>query len=174
MFPVLCATGEGMLTDMTHEQRDTHVDELREEWNGLLSNVDLWVSALKNPEADGDITRQEIRDQTILGKPIGQLALVGGYALRLQQGDEIDRKMLYRKINAIDWGVDNKKMWEHVLMNPTGRVMSGKTTMSNASKFIAYLLGAKLTRIEAKELAVRIYGEPNAKLPKPVASIRKS
>ena len=172
LFNILCATGQGTSSDMTPEQIDTHLSELHEEWEGLLSNVDQWVAALKDTDAGGDGERQRIREETLLGKPIGQLSLVGGYALRLQQGGKIDRKTLFRLINSIDWDVENK-MWHHVLMNPTGRVMAGRTVMSNASKFIAYLLGAKFDAKEKKDLIENIYGKgSNKTLPKPVVSVR--
>ena len=168
LFEILCAVGEGTPSDMTPEQTDTYVDELHEEWDGLLSNVEHWTVAIKDPTANGDEDRKKIRNETLLGKPIGQRALVGGYALRLQDDDKIDRESVFKRINAIDWSVKNK-MWHDVLMHSTGRVMAGKTTVTNASKFIAYLLGAKTNK---KELADSIYNDPNRRLPKPVMSTK--
>ena len=171
LFPILCAAGQGTPSNMTPEQIETHLDEMREEWSQMFSNIEHWVDALKDPEHSGDQTRREIRDQTLLGKPIGQLSLVGGYVRRLQDDDKVDRKTLFRRINAIDWSVDNK-MWENVLMNKTGRVMAGRTTVANASKFIAYLLGAELDENARRELSGKIYGDLDKNLPEPVANIR--
>lgn len=171
LFATLCATGEGTPSDMTEDQINTHVDGLREEWDGLLSNIDHWVAALQDPEASGDQTRQDVREQTVLGKPIGQLSLVGGYSLRLQEGDKIERKTLFRRINAINWSVEND-MWHNVLMTPTGRAMAGRTVAANASRFIAYMIGAKLDADAKNELATKIYGNPDTKLPPPVVNVR--
>ena len=167
LFNILCASGEGTSSDMTADQIDAHYHELREEWEGLLSNVNWWKAALKDPEADGDGERQRIREDTLLGKPVGQLSLVGGYVLRLQQDDKIDRKALFERINTINWSVSDK-MWEGVLTNPNGRVMSGRTTVTKASKFIAHLLGAAFDEETKRDLSEKIYGDPDHALPEPV------
>ena len=167
LFNILCASGGGTPSDMTPDQIDAHSHELREEWGSLLSNVNWWKAALKDPEADGDGERQRIREDTLLGKPVGQLSLVGGYVLRLQQDDKIDRKALFERINAINWSVKDK-MWEGVLMNPNKLVMSGKRTVAFASKFIAYLLGAAFDEETKRVLSEKIYGDPNHALPEPV------
>ena len=170
LFKILCATGIDTPSKMTADQIDIHLDEMRKEWQGLLSGVDLWKKAIEDPDVGGDATRQDIREQTLLGKPVGQLALIGGYVLRLQQKDKIDRKTLCHRINRIDWGVDND-MWKEVLINPNGRVMSGKTTVRNAAEFIAYLLGAHIDRKQRQRLSEKIYGNPTHKLPKPILNV---
>ena len=167
LFNILCASGEGTPSDMTTDQIDAHHHELREEWEGLLSNVNWWKAAIKDPEADGGGEHQRIREDTLLGKSVGQLSLVGGYVLRFQRDDKIDRKALFERINTINWGV-NDRMWESVLTNPNGRVMSGRTAVTKASKSIAYLLGAAFDEETKRVLSEKIYGDPNHALPEPV------
>lgn len=162
----LCISGPGKPSDMDARQARVALNGLRKEWGGLLSKVDLWKQALADPRASGDKTRQEIRETYLIGKPVGQLALVGGYAMALQKDSKIAKKALYAKLNSIDWRMDNMDLWKDVLVNRNKNVMFGKTTISNASKFIAHLLGAPFDEAEKDDLSNLIYGE-TGRLPKP-------
>ena len=77
---------------------------------------------------------------------------------------------LCARLNAIDWSVGNP-MWHSVLMNPNGRVMSGKNTVNRATQFIGHLGGASLTDEETEALLEQIHGEDweSHELPAPVA-----
>lgn len=165
----LCISGPGKPSDMDARQRGVALTGLRKEWVGLLSKVDLWKQALANPRAGGDKARQEIREKYLLGKPVGQLALVGGYALALQKDSKIAKKVLYAKINGVDWRLDSD-LWQTVLVDPNGNVKYGGTVVSNASKFIAYHLGAPFTKAEKDDLSELIYGEAGH-LPKPKINV---
>ena len=149
---------------------DKRLVELRDEWKLLLSGVSLWKNAISDPSENGDQTRIDLRKKSLLGRPIGQLSLVGGYAFVCQQSREsVDRAELVRKINEIDWNMDSK-MWLGVLVRPNGRIMSGRPAAKNAIKFIAHLLGAKLTKEETKGLLEWIHGSDWGKhsLPAPI------
>ena len=162
IFNGLCVPGSGKIADMTQEQMEIHLKDIRKEWAGLLSKIDWWRKAIKDPDGTGDGTRQDIRNEMLLGKPVGQLALVKGYSLVCQDDKTVDKNSIYAKINDIDWGVDNK-MWKSILINPNGRVMSGKTTVSNAAEFISYLLGVKFDNKRKRQLLEKIHGKSSGK-----------
>ena len=162
--------GSGSPKNMNQQQRDTVRDDLQEWWESFLSNVDLWAKATADPSSRGDQARIDIRDQTLLGKPIGQLTLVRAFLLMRDRCEGVPTDELYERLNSIDWSVGNE-MWHGVLMNPNGRVMSGRATVNQARFFIAHLGGAVLTKDERETLLGHIYGDEweEHTLPDPVA-----
>ena len=162
--------GSGSPRQMTEEQRDLVKEQIQRLWVRLTSKVDLWAKSLVDPSEQGDATRIEIREQTLLGKPIGQLSLVRGYLIMRERCEGVAEDELCERLNLINWDVD-VPMWHGVLMNPNGRVMSGRGTVNRACEFIAYLGGAKLTDEETHRLLEHIYGDDwqQHKLPDPVA-----
>lgn len=165
-------TGHGPARRMDKEQQMAVTPQVRAFWVRLLNGIDLWAKALEDPTEGGDQTRREIREQTLLGKPIGQLALIIGYLLMRERCVGTSEDELCDRLNRIDWSVGNP-MWHGVLMNPNGRVMWGKGAGVRASEFIAHLGGAKLTADEEARLLEHIHGpqwrEQGESLPDPVA-----
>ena len=162
--------GKGPLSSMEEEQRELAKEDVEPIWEMLLSGIDLWRKALEDISEDGNDARFKIRDETLLGKPIGQLSLVRAFMLMRERCEGVPMEELYARLNAIDWDVGNE-MWHGVLMNPNGRVMSGKNTVNRATQFIAHLGGASLTDEETEALLDHIYGEDweSHELPAPVA-----
>lgn len=163
--------GKGLLSSMEEDQRELVKEDVEPIWETLLSNIDLWRKALEDTsEGGGDEVRAEIRDETLLGKPIGQLSLVRAFMLMRERCEGVPMEELCARLNAIDWDVGNE-MWHSVLMNPNGRVMSGKNTVNRATQFIAHLGGASLSDEEIEALLDHIYGEDweSHELPAPVA-----
>lgn len=121
--------------------------EVASVWDHLLNGISLFSAALSDKDDTGDAKRIEIRAETLLGKPVAQLSLVGAF-LRLRDADLPDGgKMptdeIIRRLNAIDWGTKSP-VWQRVLMSGDN-VMSGKTTSEFAARFIAYLAGEHLS-----------------------------
>ena len=155
---------------MLEPEMKMRLDELSIEWKRLISGIDLWKKALEEPSEKGDDTRIKIRKKYLLGKPIGQLSIVGAYALTCKRDRQnVDEDKLVKRLNQIDWDV-NTKMWSGVLIRPNGRIMSGSPTARNAIKFIAHLIGAKLTKDETRGVLEWIYGKSFTRktLPKPI------
>ena len=162
--------GNGKPEGMTAEQREAVTPDVKDVWELLLGSVDLFRESLAEPGPEGDAKRKQIRDDTLLGKPIGQFALVRAFMLMKHRSGGTSDVELCRRLNRIDWRVDNA-MWHGVLMNPNGRVMSGKGTVNRAHEFIAHLGGAQLTDDETNRLLEHIHGDDWEihKLPDPVA-----
>ncbi len=156
--------------DMDQARQALVKGRLKAVWERLLSNIDMWAKAVSDPSPSGDKTRIEIREQTLLGKPIGQLALVRAYLLMRERCGGVSDDDLCDRLNRIHWGVDSP-IWHGVLLNPNGRVMSGSTTVNRACEFIAHLGGAKLTDEEVERLLEHIHGGDweAHELPEPVA-----
>ncbi len=163
--------GKGSPSQMEDDKRELVKEEVEPIWEMLLSGIDLWRKALEDTsEGGGDQVRADIRDETLLGKPIGQLSLVRAFMLMRERCEGVPVEELCARLNAIDWDVGNP-MWHGVLMNPNGRVMSGKNTVNRATQFIAHLGGAILTDEEIEALLEQIHGEDweSRELPAPVA-----
>ena len=151
------------------DQRELVSERLRDYWQGLLSRIELWVKAISDPTEKGDDIRRKIRETCLLGKPVGQLALVLGYLYMLDRCKGVSEPDLCARLNRINWDVE-EIMWRGVLMNPNGRIMSGKSTVNRASQFIAHLGGMELSEEERVGLLDHIYGNEskNYELPSPV------
>ena len=163
-------TGKGKASDMDEEQRQTiREEDVQPLWEKLLSGIDLWAKALADPSENGDADRSAIREDTLLGKPIGQLALVSAF-MRIREkcvGVGVDE--ICDRLNRVSWDVSDPT-WHGVIMNPNGRVMSGKTTVNRSAQFIAYLCGAELSEEDQENLLEQIHGSSwdEHELPPPV------
>ncbi len=155
---------------MPEPQRNLVKEQIRRVWERLLDKVDLWSKSLADSTPTGNQVRIDIRNETLLGKPIGQLSLVRGFMLMRERCEGVAEDELCDRLNLIDWDV-NSQMWHGVLMNPNGRVMSGRGTVNRACEFIAHLGGAKLTDEENQRLREHIHGVEweQHELPAPVA-----
>lgn len=118
----------------------------RDFWSELCSQVTTFQAALHDREEGGDDKRREIRRDSLLGKPIGQLTLVD-MILRLrkerQDGVRLPWDSVGSRINSVNWSPDNK-LWQGVLMSGT-RIVAGKPNARFAARFAAYYLGEVLS-----------------------------
>lgn len=137
---------------LDEKEREARLVDLRKEWFRLISGIDLWKKATDDPADAGVRTRIKLRARYVLCRPIGQLALINGYA-RACEDDRggIDRNQLVAKLNEIKWHL-NSKQWIGLLVTHNGKMMSGKSASRNAGLFIAGLIGAKLTRQEKEDV----------------------
>ena len=160
--------GHGLPKQMNETQRKTVLPALKERWELLLNGIDLWREALADPTEGGDQTRIQIREQTLLGKPAGQIAVVAAFVLMRDRCDGISERELCERLNRIPWGA-KEPMWVNVLMHSSGRVIAGRGT-NRSSHFIAHLGGAPLSAEETATLLQGIHGPgwEDQKLPDPV------
>lgn len=150
------------------QQRERFREKCEDVWNRLLTSIELFAQAVEDGSEQGDAARIRIREQTLLGKPIGQMVLVRAF---LEIRDRIGKSdtEVCKRLNLIDWSVEWSE-WENVMMNASRRVMSGKTTVNNAALFVARLCGAKLEEHEERDLQTWIAGDSSDySLPDPLA-----
>lgn len=162
--------GSGKPKDIPKSRQPLVKEQIQLVWERLLSRIEPWAKAISDPSPAGRQTRIEIREKTLLGKPIGQLSVVRAYLLMRDRCVGVSDEELCDRLNRINWSAD-AELWHGVLMNPNKRVMSGSTTVNRACQFIAHLGGAKLTDEETNALLEQIHGPgwENHKLPDPVA-----
>ena len=79
-------------------ERDRRKVEIAEEWQRLISGIRKWGETLQDPRETGDEGRRAFREKSLLGRPIGQLAIVKGYAYACgQMGQAADKNILVKK-----------------------------------------------------------------------------
>lgn len=117
--------------------------ELVDTWDALFSGLNTFRLAIDDPTETGDDKRREIRRDSILGKPIGQLAAVRG-AMALLYGKRHELPSIgevIERLNAVPWSV-TESLWQGVLMSGA-KMRSGKTAAALAADLIAYLADAQ-------------------------------
>ena len=159
---------------MNDKERDKNQADIKKEWELLFSGIDEWRDALHDPGSEGDQIRMDLRKNSILGRPIGQLALVKAYVYAHKNGisdtDTPTKDMLIKRLNKIDWNIE-KTMWQGVLVKTNYKMMYGGRVVNMASKFISHLIGVPLSPFVKNALLDYIHGQTrlsNKRLPKPV------
>ena len=143
---------------MNAVERDRRQVEIEKEWKRLISGIDKWNEVTQDPDETGDENRRMLRKKSLLGRPIGQLALVKGYAHTCNMiGQAVDRDMLVKKLANIIWDIDADE-WRGVLVKPNGKVMYGVRVANIASKLIAHRIGATLPQGDAERVLDFVYG----------------
>ena len=140
------------LEDMNARELQDRLTNIQKEWNRLLSGIGRWKKAVEDSGVKGDHIRIKLRRQYLLGRPLGQLALINGYARACEDDNSnIDRDRLVAKLDGINWKL-NSEQWVGLLVTHNGKMMSGKPASRNAGLFIAGLIGAKLTLQEKENI----------------------
>ena len=134
-------------------------------WELLLDEIELFAKAVADPSEAGDQTRRDIREDTLLGKPLGQLSLVRGGLEIANRHPDLSCSAICDRLNRLPWDLDDPD-WHGVLMHPNGRIMQGSTNANFAAPFIAYLAGCELSIDERERLIDHIAGDdPDYRLP---------
>ena len=153
------------------KEREARLADLKKEWGRLLSGIGPWKKATADPEDSGARTRIKLREQYVLGRPIGQLALINGYVRACENNRGVDRDRLVATLDRVDWK-HGAKHWRGLLVTHNGKMMSGKPASRNAGLFIAYLIGTKLTPQEKENVRTFMYGHASGRnLPSPLPKI---
>lgn len=121
--------------------------EAREFWETVCSSVKLFSEALHDPSEQGDVRRQQLRDDYLLGKPVAQWALIQALVQLCDEDTETGIRVSLSeacdRANRLSWRTDDTR-WQQVLMNGE-RMLFGKSAVNFASRVIAYWLGQELS-----------------------------
>ena len=159
---------------ITPNERARRLKQLRTEWGRLLSGVEAWKKALEFPTEEGDSTRIKLRKTSLLGRPVGQAALVIGYSLAcMKDRARTDKDVLVAKINKMDWRV-GAELWKGLLVNQNRKILASASAAKNAGLMTAHMIDSALTRKETERVIKFAYGNAstNRRLPKPITLSR--
>ena len=133
-------------------------DKVRGVWEVLLENIEVFASALADPDSTGDAGRCELRQQNLLGKPVTQECLVRAF-LRLTApapDTNLSWDEACKRLNGLPWEITNENLhvWDRVLWTggKDGKIITKNRNL--ATSLISYLAGEKLTE-ERKGRAAR-------------------
>ena len=129
-------------------------DKVREVWEVLLQEIEVFAAALSDKEEAGDDKRRELRKTNLLGKPVAQECLVNAFMRLTGAPSNMGDEKACDKLNALPWSIteENLKVWQGILW--TGGV-DGKIITKNrnlTTDIIAYLAGEKITNEKKAEL----------------------
>lgn len=160
---------------MRPAEREKRFKELQIEWKRLLFGVKEWKKALAVPTESGDSTRIKLRENSLLGRPIGQVALVNGYTLAcMKNRTREDKDELVAKLNKIDWNI-KAELWKGLLVSPNNKILSGRPAARNAGLLTAHMIGIALSRREKDSIIKFVYGNAstNRSLPRQIMLSRR-
>lgn len=141
-------------------------DVVNEFWNTLLTEVNVYHEYM-DKVLDYNIAA-EYRVNNLLFKPVTQMALA--HVAYLAQEKNVDFNVVARKLNTIDWSMDNK-LWQNILVigSAKKKMITGKDSIRNAGMIISYLtMGDKMNNLEVNsvhEIIKNATDDENAKLP---------
>ena len=109
----------------------------------LVDKIEHFQTMLTGTGGTGDEKRRELRQETLLSKPISQLCLIRAF-INSEHSKTSDNRTptedeICERLNQIDWDMKNPA-WQKILMNGN-KIMAGKGTVNLATDFIVYLAG---------------------------------
>ncbi len=122
-------------------------NKVREVWQTLLENIEVFADALSDKEETGDDKRREIREANLLGKPVTQECLVRAFIRLIGDPSNMGSEKACEKLNALPWNIteENLEIWQGVLWvgGVGGKIITRNRKLT--TDIIAYLAGEKLT-----------------------------
>lgn len=123
-------------------------------WKKFLK-INAYESSLLDPSEASDKRRSEIREQSLICKPIVQRALAEAtFALLLDEGksgQKLGMEQIVERINSVDWS-PSESSWQGVLVNGD-KIITGNSARNFAARIIAYRLGKSMEQVEIDKLS---------------------
>ena len=135
-------------------------NKVREVWQVLLENIEVFADALSDKEETGDEKRREIRDTNLLGKPVVQECLVRAFIRLTGDPSNMGSEKACEKLNALPWNITeaNLEIWQGILWagGVDGKIITKNRKLT--TDMIAYLAGEKITDDGKVELLEKYLG----------------
>lgn len=143
---------------------DKRYSEVAEIWNNLISSLNDFKEYDNIIEGMSDNDISELREQSLLLKPVTHMALA--IAIRLAKKRGLTISTITERLNKIPWSYDHK-IWQNILVMPgTTKVIAGKAAYQNGGRLIAYLIaGEHYNEQEKEELVNSIRNAGNKESP---------
>jgi len=119
-------------------------DKVRETWEFLLDNIELFSDALSDKDETGNGKRREIREDYLLGKPVPQVCLVKAFVrLTNLETNKLSPKQAAKNLNAIPWSKD-ERFWDGLFLKGGKKTILTKNAKL-VTDIICYMCGEKLS-----------------------------
>ena len=138
----------------SNAQMSLYRNKVSEVWNDLIKKISIFAEATADPEPTGDSRRDEIRRDSLLGKPVAQECLVTAYTRLVGAKTNYSGTEACERLNQLPWAQtsENLAIWDRVLW--TGGT-NGKVITKNRgliANMMTYMAGGKFTNEEKAEL----------------------
>ncbi|MEI2360502.1 DNA sulfur modification protein DndB [Priestia megaterium] len=147
----------------THKELNKHFKTVNDVWENLLKKFEPFTELINSNETN------KLRETMLVGKPVGQMALIETIQLCFEKGMN-DMEEIINKLNQVDWEPESE-IWQHVMYEPGGRIKANRSARKLAARVIAYMIGVNFNDDE-KAMLLEDYrkakGNPNLLLPNPV------
>ncbi|WP_404303133.1 DNA sulfur modification protein DndB [Paenibacillus sp. DP01] len=140
-----------------------YYNHVKSVWEQLVKEFEPFTEMIHSTEIG------KFREQLLIGKPVGQMALVEAIQICFEHEYE-DLSQIIASLNKVNWQADSN-VWLHVMYEPSGRIKANSTSRKLAARVIAYMIGVNYSDDEKAQLITDFRGikkEPNAMLPDPV------
>lgn len=122
--------------------------KVREVWEELLGEIDVFADALGDREVAGDGKRREIRECNLLGKPVAQECLVRAFVRLTTPPTNLGTEEACNRLNRLPWEISAENLeavWDLVLWTggTDGRILTKNANRNLATRMICYLCGEK-------------------------------
>ena len=143
---------EKNIQDLLHDKAD-------EVWDILLSDIEAFNYALQDKEESGDERRIELRERSLLARPVTQECLFRAFLELTASPTNFSYTDAVAKLNALPWDLTDKNIesiWQNVLW--WGSAKNGRMITKNrnlASKLIFYLAGGRMDEGDEDDLLLK-------------------
>ncbi|WP_033580825.1 DNA sulfur modification protein DndB [Priestia aryabhattai] len=145
------------------EDIKVYYDKVSGVWENLIRKFDPFVELMNSTEIN------KLRESFLIGKPVGQMALIEAIQICKEHGIE-DMDDLISKLNKINWS-SKADIWQEVMYEKNGRIKANRTSRKLAAKLAAYMVSVEFTDEEKATLLNdyrNIKGNDQLLLPDPV------
>lgn len=132
-------------------------EKVREVWQRLLEEIDVFADALADGDASGDEKRREVRESNLLGKPVAQECLVRAFVSLTNAPTNLPEEEACQRLSGLPWeitGESLKAVWDQVLWTggTDGRILTKNANRNLSTQVVCYLCGERYSDEQEREL----------------------
>lgn len=126
--------------------------EVAAEWWHKLLTLDALKNALNNLSSIPDVRFSSTNSNTLLLRPVGQVALVKGLILAIERSrGSLSLDEAISRANRVDWSASPASFWRDVIVRADGRMIARKEAYELAAQLLAYLIADEYISEEDKK-----------------------
>jgi DNA sulfur modification protein DndB len=138
----------------SNAQMNLYKNKVSSVWDDLVKKIQVFADAVADPEPPGDAKRDEIRSNSLLGKPVAQECLVKAYTRLVGPKNNYSGTDACARLNKLPWAQtsENLAIWDRVLWNggTNGKVITKNRGL--ITDMMIYMAGGKFNAEEKAQL----------------------
>ena len=133
-------------------------DKVREVWETILEDIEVFADMLHDKETTGDNKRREIRKTNLLGRPVTQECLVRAFIRLCGAPSHMRSQTICKRLNKLPWEINasNVEVWQRILWNggTDGKILTKNRNRNLTTSIISYMVGEKLSVEQINKLLI--------------------